>query len=237
LRESESFGLVKGDNRLSWEIPGLGGHMIYRVGLKLESDARRDGELILRTMDWTGAPRFFAMGKSMALTPSLTPWTISTTWIKAFMRTAEQFYPDYTTTFSVSHSGENGVATIGTQDWKNYAVFSTLTLAQQDCAGLVARAGGHRRYYAAVLRDGCAVIEKHRDGEREVLASSPYPYEIDKTYALRFVLKGDRLSLSVDGKEVLEARDGSYASGGAGFLVERGAMLADRFLIEGMEEK
>ena len=60
---------------------------------------------------------------------------------------------------------KNGVATIGSRDWLDYSVTSTLTLAQQECAGLVARSRGHRRYYAAVLRDGCAVIEKRMDGQ------------------------------------------------------------------------
>ncbi len=234
--ESSCFSLSKGDNRISWEIPSLSGHMIFRLGLRLESDVRRDGILILRTLDWTGAPKRFAMGKSMELTPSLTPWTIDTTWIKAFMRTAEQFYPDYTTTFSVSHSEKNGVATIGSRDWKDYSVTSTLTLAQQECAGLVARARGHRRYYAAVLRDGCAVIEMRKDSQHKVLASVPYPYLIDETYTIKFALKGRDLTMYVDGRELVSTTDNHYTSGGAGFLVETGAMLADGFVIENLEE-
>lgn len=236
LSKSEAYALEPGENSLCWEIPSLAGHMIYRLGLSLGSECRKDGELILRSLDWSGAPRRFSMGRSLALTPSLTPWTISTTWIKAFMRTAEQFYPDYVTTFSVSHSGKNGVATIGTRDWKDYSVRSRLTLAQQEGAGLIGRAAGHRRYYAAMLQDGSAVILLRWDGEIIELARAPYPFEIDASYDLCFSMKGKKLSFAVDGKTVVEAEDGSYTYGGAGFIVETGAMLADGFTIESLED-
>lgn len=236
LTFSDPFSLSKGSNDLRWEIPSLEGHMIYRIGLCLESECRCDGTLLLKSLNWSNPPRRFHMGKSMDLTPSLTPWTTATTWIKAFMRTAEQFYPDYTTTFSVSHSSENGVATIGTRDWDNYAVTSTLTLSQQDCAGLVGRARGHRRYYAAVLKGGCAVLIRRTDDEVLELAKVPYPYEIDKTYTLQFRLIGSRLALLINGEPIVEAEDSAYPSGGAGFLVESGAMLADGFTIEHLED-
>lgn len=228
--------LIAGENRLVWTIPSLSGHMIYRLGLSLTSERRLDGHLLLRTLDWSGAPARFHMGRASALTPSLTPWTTATTWIRAFMRSAEQFYPDYTTTFSISHPGANGVATIGTRDWDHYTVSSALTLAQQKEAGLVARARGHRRYYAATLKDGRAVLSKRRDDQVIVLASAPYPYKIDKTYTLTFRLLGSDLRLYIDGQEILRARDGEYASGGAGFLVDTGAMLADGLTVESLKE-
>jgi len=131
---------------------------------------------------------------------------------------------------------ENGVATIGSRDWLDYSVTSTLTLAQQECAGLVARSRGHRRYYAAVLRDGCAVIEKRMDGQITDLARVPYPYEIDRIYTLKFSLLGSKLWMEVDGVKVAEAEDDTYPSGGAGFIVESGAMLADEFIVERLED-
>ena len=233
--DGQSFGLHEGENDLVWQVPSLNGHMIYRLGIELESDSRKDGTILLRTLDWSGAPVRFRMGKSYELTPSLTPWTTSTTWIKAFMRSAEQFYPDYTTTFSASHSTVNGVATIGSRDWDHYKVTSVLTLGHQEGAGLAARARGHRRYYAALFKDGCVVIEKRRDGEIHELARKSYPYELDKEYKLSFSLRGDELSVAVDDVGIVSARDDAYPSGGAGFIVESGAMLADGFLVERLE--
>lgn len=233
--DGQPFVLDEGENELVWQVPCLDGHMIYRLGIELQSDTRKDGTILLRTLDWSGAPVKFRMGKSYELTPSVTPWTTSTTWIKAFMRSAEQFYPDYTTTFSVSHSTTNGVATIGTRDWDNYKVTSVLTLAQQEGTGIVARARGHKRYYAALLKEGCVVLEKRMDGQIQELARKEFAYELDKEYKMCFSLCGEKLSVAVDDLEIVSAIDDTYVSGGAGFIVESGAMLADEFIVERLE--
>lgn len=229
---SDGYTLSSGDTDLTWEVPDTLGRPIYRMGIVLTSQVATTGSVILKSMDWSGAPRKFAMGGSMEMTPSLTPWTTQTTWLKSFVSSAENFCPDYTTTFSVSHPVENGVATIGTLDWTDYKVSSTLTLAQQNSTGLVARACGHRRYYAAVLKEGCAVICKRENAVVTDLMRVPYPYKIDSVYALTFTLKGSQLSFAIDGKQVVTVEDTSYRAGGAGFVVDGGAMLADTFVVE-----
>ena len=80
------------------------------------------------------------------------------------------------------------------------------------------------------------MILLRRDGEIIELARAPYPFEIDESYDLCFSMKGKKLSFAVDGKTVVEAEDGSYTYGGAGFIVETGAMLADGFTIESLED-
>jgi len=172
------------------------------------------------------------MGKSMELSPSLTPWTTATTWLNMFVSSAQNLAPDYTTTFSVSHPEANGVVTTGTRDWRNYTVESRITFSQQKAAGLVARARGHRRYYAAVLSGGKASIVKRKDGEVIVLASVPFDYQIDQTHTLTFTVEGDRLMLFINGQETVQAYDGEYPSGGAGFLVDEGAILCDGFTVK-----
>ena len=42
----------------------------------------------------------------------------------------------------------------------------------------------------------------------------------------------NKISLVVDGKEVGLAEDDSFSSGGAGFFVEKGTILADGFLVQ-----
>ncbi len=124
---------------------------------------RLDGKVILKWMDWAGAPRRYEMGKSYEMTPSLVTWTNETIWLKTFVSSADNFYPDYLRTFSVSHPGKNGIVTTGGPDWKDYTVTSAITFSQQECAGLAARAKGHRRYYAAVFQDGKAKIIRRKD--------------------------------------------------------------------------
>lgn len=226
------FALKAGINEIAWQVPDTHGHPIYRLGFELTAERRLDGEIVLLHLDWRGAPENFTMGKALELSPALTPWTTNTTWLQSFVSSAQNFAPDYTTTFSVSHPEKNGVVTTGSADWEDYCVASTLTLAQQTAAGLVARSGGHRRYYAAVLTGGKAAIIKRRDKEVIVLAAVPFPYQPDEVYPLAFQVNGDVLTMLIDGAECVTARDGEYSCGGAGFLVDEGAILCDGFSVK-----
>ena len=223
--------LAGGINDVEWTVPDTGGHPIYRLGIELTAARRLDGAVALLSLDWSGAPERFVMGRSMELSPSLTPWTTVTTWMNSFVSSARNLAPDYTTTLSLSHPTENGAITTGTRDWGDYEVASTITFLQQRAAGLVARARGHRRYYAAVIRDGQAAILKRRDGEVITLAAGPQGYAVDERHALALRVEGDRLAMFVDGQQVAEATDGEYTSGGAGFVVDEGGILCDGFSV------
>lgn len=224
--------LEKGGNEIKWVVPDTKGHAIYRLGFKIESDTRLDGSIILKTLDWTNSPVRYEMGRSMEMTPTLTPWTTTTAWLKTFVSSADHFNPDYTVTFSVCHATENGVVTTGSSAWTDYAVSSVITFSQQDAAGLVARAKGHRQYYGAVFTGGKAVIYKQKNEKRIVLAEKEYGYKIDETYGLKFELKGEELALYSDGELLLQAKDSEYAYGQAGFVVDSGAILGDGFIVE-----
>ena len=231
VQYGEPRALKKGRNTIVWEAPDTRGHAIYRLGIRLTSGTRMDGSVILRTLDWSGAPLRYEMGRSMEMSPSLTPWTTTTSWLKTFVSSADHFNPDYTVTFSICHEFPNGVVTTGTGDWDDYEVSSVITFSQQDLAGLVARAKGHRQYYGAVFTEGCARIYKQKNGERITLAQEKFPYRIDGTYHLAFRVCGAELSLSVDGRETVRAKDGDYRRGQAGFVVDSGAVLGDGFCV------
>ena len=235
-RYSEPYALRAGSNELRWEIPANGGHPIYHLGIELNAEQRLSGAIRLCWLDWAGAPRAFRMGESMALSPALTPWTTNTPWLRAFMQTARHVAPDYTTTFSLSHPEDSGLITIGTRDWADYRVSSHLTLVGQRTAGLVARARGHRRYYAAVVQGGEAQIWRRRDADCALLARCCYDIPYDRPLEFDFHLRGEGLEFAIDGQRVLSAHDGSYTSGGAGFIVEEGGYLANGFAVEALDE-
>ena len=224
--------LKKGMNALEWLVPNTQGHPIYRLGIELTSQQRLDGEICLVSLDWSGAPKEFVMGKSMQLSPSLTPWTTSTLWMKSFVSSAQHLAPDYTTTLSVSHPKENGVLTIGTHDWRDYSVESIITFSQQNSAGLVARARGHRQYYAAVLQNGYAMIVKRKDDTTTTLRAAAFDYQIDETHTLKFYVQGDTLVFYINDVEIVRVSDGTYQSGGAGFVVDEGAILVDGLVVK-----
>ena len=93
------------------------------------------------------------MGGAFDLSPKLSPFDTSTFWIKSFVSSARHFAPDIFSTFCLSHPGANGVVTTGTREWVDYQVSSQLTLDLHKAVGLVARARGHRRYYAAIVEN------------------------------------------------------------------------------------
>lgn len=228
----EPHCLEQGNNELAWEIPDTKGHAIFRLGIELTSKEGLTGYVVIKSLDWSNTPRAYKMGRSMEMTPSLTPWTTTTAWLKTFVSSADHFNPDYTVTFSICHGQKNGVATTGTGDWKDYEVRSKITFSQQEAAGLVARAKGHRRYYGAVFTEGYAKIYKQKDEERIEIAKQSFPYEIDQTYDFCFRVKEDHVTLLVDGQEVVKGTDKEYPCGQAGFVVDRGAILGDTFKVE-----
>jgi ADP-ribosylglycohydrolase len=230
IRGSE-HQLTTAADALKWMVPEIGGRVIHRFGIELRSQRRCDGSIVIESIDWSGAPENYVLGTARDLSPDLTPWTTDTAWLRTFVSSAKNFAPDHTTTFSISNPEPNGVVTTGTHDWADYAVRSTITFNKQEAAGLVARATGHRRYYAAVLSEGQARIVRRYDGAQEVLACRDFGYAIDDVYTLDFSVVSDLLKLSIDGVPSLEARDATYRDGGAGFVVDTGAVLADGFRV------
>jgi ADP-ribosylglycohydrolase len=224
------FDLVRGVNALEWTVPDTGGMPIFRLGIELVADRRLDGRIGFLDLDWDGAPAAFEQ-QGMLMTSI---WNLAPYWLQAWVSSARQFAPDFTYTYCISHTIDNGVVTMGTQDWADYSVESGIAFSLHEAGGLVLRSKGHRRYYAAILSGGTtASIIARRDNVVETLASVPFPYEMDRVYALRFEVQGDALALSIDGARMLETRDpeGRHARGGAGFVVERGTILADGFRV------
>lgn len=229
---SPQYPILHGRNEFDWVVPKLNSQAIFRFGVELTSSNRLDGELHLISVDWGDAPIAYRLGRSIELSPDLTPWTTETMWLKTFMSSAEQFFPDFATTFSISHPKENGVVTTGTMDWKDYAVESRITFSQNEGAGIVARAKGHRRYYAAMIKNGVAMIAIRKDEILNPIVSIPFNCATDSTHLLRFEVRESCLRFMIDSVDLLTCEDGSYARGGAGFIVASGAILAEGFLIE-----
>jgi ADP-ribosylglycohydrolase len=83
---------------------------------------------------------------------------------------------------------------------------------------VTARVQGTGRFYAAGFDGDDVVILKEDFGTTE-LARAPFKPETGRSYTFSFSAEGDRLTFSVDGKKVLEARDGQYTYGMAGLRI------------------
>ena len=223
--------LQRGLNHLDWVVPNLSGMPIFRVGLHFDASHHFSGNLRVMAVDWAGAPRRFAQ-TGMLMTSI---WATQPHWVGMWCSSAKHFAADFTYTLCVSHPGQLGVATIGTTDWDHYRVTSQLEFALHEAGGLVARAQGHRRYYAALMsgHDTVSLI-KSKDHEITVLASAPFPYSPDRLYTVEFDVCGSRLSCSIDSELLLEAEDAEFVSGEAGFVVTSGSFTANGFAIEAL---
>src|SRR5690606_20827992 len=94
-----------------------------------------------------------------------------------------------------------------------------------------ARVQGACRFYAAGFEGGEAVIVKEDHGTT-VLARAPFARELGRAYRLAVSVTGDRLSLAIDGQEVVSATDNAYRYGMAGLrMASHGRMTVSRLEI------
>ncbi len=231
-KAEEIHRLENGKNEFSWKVPDTKGRAVYKLGFEFLSDTRCDGRVIIRTVDWKGAPEHFHMGLADELTPGISPFVTRTKWMMSFMNSTKHTGPDFKATFSISHPEDNGVMSIGTDDWCDYSVASTIQFVHAKWAGLTARSKGHRRYYAAVVGGGKASIIMRMADEVKVLAETDYNYIPGHWYDFQFIVKGEKLTMIIDGAEIVTCEDSTYSCGAAGYVVYEGAFVAKYFTIE-----
>jgi hypothetical protein len=95
-----------------------------------------------------------------------------------------------------------------------------------------ARVQGTARFYAGGFDGNDVVLVKEDHGTTE-LARTPFPHELGRRYRLELKVIGDRLSLAVDGNELLTSSDGAYRYGMGGLrLRAAGRMKVRRLEIE-----
>ena len=216
-----------GRSDLTWLVPDTKGMPIYRIGLEFGNETRIDGKVILRSMDWKGSPEVFEI-KGM-LMESI--WKLKPMWVRAWVSSAKHFAPDFKWTICCSHPEKNGVVTIGTRDWDNYSVKSSIDYSINEGGGLVVRARGHQRYYAGIIHQNKASIIKNYDGEVTQLCVSKISSEPNCKRSLYLKVVGNEIFFNVDGEKVGMVEDDSFSSGGAGFVVDKGTIVADGFLV------
>lgn len=218
-----------------WTIPSLNGAPVLRMGFSVSSGTRFTGTVLICDADWHNAPKRFS--QAGILMKSI--WDTSPKRLQMWTSSAKGFAADMFHTFCIAHTEKNGVVTIGTRDWSDYTVQSTLTFSLHEAGGLVLRSRGHRQYYAACFRGGTCVqlLAAAKNGARKILAECRYPYERDIPYSVAFSCEGQELHLSINGETVLSAKDESntYSSGGCGYFIDSGSMLADNFSVSSNE--
>ncbi len=205
----------------SWILPDCESQPIAEVGFSVTATGTDvGGRILLDRMGWTGVP-------DLVLRP---PDERGEFWQRAWVNSADNFR-GYEAGIRISQDRGEGLIIHGTQQWTDYRVDAGVTVHLGRYAGLAARVGGLRRFYAARLcRDGQFQILRVRDDERTVLAATGFPWCLDQTVPLSMSLRGNRVSASA-GDTVLTTEDGpesGFAAGGIGLLVADGSVSVDR---------
>ncbi len=127
-----------------------------------------------------------------------------------------------------AHTAEDADAWTGNAYLRDVTVTADLTPLAGRSHLVAARVQGTSRFYAAGIENGEAVIVRQDHGAT-VLARVPFAAEAGKPLQLAFTAKGESLSLSIDGREVVAATDGQYRYGQAGLrMASAGRMTVSR---------
>lgn len=219
---------LSGKMTWEWKVPDTHGMSIFKLGYELSSETRFDGDVVLYSIDWKGAPTDFSQ-RGMLMTSI---WNTNPLWLAGFASSAVQFAADFKQTYCVSNVEDDGLVTIGSREWEDYTIASKVFYSLHRSGGLVLRSVGHKRYYGAVLTGyGKAVMYRQKDKERVILGEALYGYQEDVGYDLTFAAHGNQLVFSVDGKVLIQALDDTYSCGGAGFTISGGTMTCDSFVV------
>ena len=235
-----------------WKIPENRGFTIKRVGFMAEGPSGT--VLVIRSIHWSGAPETFG------IRGTLRNWDLGheNMQFHVFTSSAKQFSFDASRAFVVSDPDENGLVCTGTEGWDNYCVSAVLNASIHDRFGIVGRCRGNRRYYALLLSGGNAAELILKNGEEEkVLCRVPFAYEMNQDIKAALILNGDQITAIASGKKLpaedpvmsesvkfpaedpvmsgfvkLTAVDNTLSAGAAGFVVDRGTILADELKVQ-----
>ncbi len=202
---------------LCWRVPDTAGSPIAEIGIAAMGDG--SNTVALDRLSWTGSPTAtFAR-----------PADGGTLWRRAWVDGMDKWEARWPQAYRIVQNEGTALISQGTAEWCDYEVAAEISVPLAEEAGIAARVGGQRRWYALLLgRDGVARLVKARDG-RTVLAETTFPLELDRPYALSLHANGNRLVGSVDGRVVLEATDETdpLLGGGIGLVVTDGCLMTE----------
>ncbi|MBL1421350.1 MAG: ADP-ribosylglycohydrolase family protein [Alphaproteobacteria bacterium] len=203
---------------LGWTLPDTGAQPIAELGLVI--DGQTGGTVRLDRMGWSGTPE-------LTLTK---PEEVGDFWHRAWVNGVDVFSKHFPESFHISHDRGEGLILHGTRDWTDYTVEVDLIVHLGSSAGVIARAQGLRRYYAArVTREGKFELVRQYDDSFEILASADMPVAFDEVIPISFTVNGSSLT-AVTGDTILSATDTSdvaISCGAIGLMVTDGAASAN----------
>lgn len=226
---------------LSWTIPAtLQNKPIFQLGVAISpSPAHQpfNGTIWLHSIKYSGAPTAtFSRPPLSTSTPGLESRGASF-WRHMWVSSVHKAHATMGPSFYLAQDDGEGLFYTGTREWRDYmATASGFEVSLGEGHGVVVRVQGLNRWYAAVLArsegDGKGVLRvvKARDGERDVLAEGKVGWEVDRKYSVSVSVKGRKICARVGDVEV-QAEDGEFSGGAAGFIVGEGCVSAESLAV------
>jgi len=201
---------------LDWRVPDTAGAPLADIGVEVQATVAGAASLRLDRLGWRGAP---------ALTLTRPPFAGSA-WRRAWVNAVDQWDDGRPEAFWLTQNAGRGLLIQGAEEWRDYEVQAVITPSLCAAAGIAARVGGLRRFYALLLRAGGRIALLRALDAETLLAEAPYSWQHYQNYDLRLLVEGPWLRAFVDGAPVFEARDAGapVASGAVALVVEEGHM-------------
>jgi len=222
------------------ELPEAG--LIDRVGIAFSAKDPATAVAYLDRVDWSGAP---SCAFDLAGPEPMLGWGyLRGRW---FGRAGG---------LNGSHYGKDAEAYTGSQAWQDYRYEVQLCPHCGQRHRILFRVQGAQRSYAfglapggkvafekkgrgqAAPRQGSARAWRSQDGWGfEEVASAPFPWELQRTYALAVEVEGSRMSGFVDGEQVLqwEDTDSPWEAGCVGLGLVNGRTVFTRAMLRPIE--
>ena len=201
---------------LEFTIPPVGGSQVDEVGLVVtgfSGAARRDSGRLLIDL--------FEIGGKAGYTIDIAKQAVEFGCVTPFSHNRGNWTIDQGRMHLMTH--EACASYTGGHAVKDQRVSAVVRPLAGESHLLVARAAGAMRGYAGGFDgNGRASIIRHDFGVSR-LASTALMWEKGRDYRLSLSAIGERIVLSVDGREVLDARDSTHSAGMVGCAVESAA--------------
>jgi len=212
-----------GDRELTWRVPDTKGSPIADVGIELASDAGADGVAYLDYLRWDGAPNVVLGAAERG----------GTMWQRAWVNGADTVsFGRGDRTYRICQNRGTGLLIQGTREWTDYRASTSIRVNLAASAGLAARVGGMRRYYALLLvKEGVQLVKAF--DELTVLAETDLTWEFGGTHELALEVVGGQIKAWVDSRQMFDVTDNErpLAGGAVALVVEEGSFSADSVTI------
>lgn len=192
---------------LHWRIPDTAGAPLADIGVEVQATVPGAVHLHLDRLGWRGAPE---------VTFTRPPFAGSA-WRRAWVNAVDQWDDRRPESFWLTQNAGRGLLIQGAEEWRDYEVEAVITPSLCAAAGIAARVGGLRRFYALLLRAGGRITLLRVLDADTLLAEGPFAWQQHQSYALRLAVEGPWLRAFVDDAPIFEVRDrGLPLTGGGG---------------------